>query len=173
MGCRIPSVMVYCSGGGGKYVGRWLPDEKGPGAVVAQRPGGGRPGLASPPAVELRSGDPRLGERFLWSPRTGELGLLPYGDPGKEDPTVGVRVNKKSFADSCQKTLLDVNISDQPVGVFSSGSSPTDESSDMINPIRSSFCIKFRPRNTPSLLIFIRQSPFGFAVSGTSFEASV
>lgn len=66
MGCRTPEVMVYWRGGGGKYVGRWLPDEKGPGAVVAQRPCGGSPGLASPPAVELRSGDPlRLGERFL------------------------------------------------------------------------------------------------------------
>lgn len=30
MGWRTPDVIVNCNGGGGKYVGRWLPDEKGP-----------------------------------------------------------------------------------------------------------------------------------------------
>jgi hypothetical protein len=66
-----------------------------------------------------------------------------------------------------------MNISDHPSGVFSSTLMPTAESSDVINPILSSFCIKFRPRKTPSLLMFIRQSPRGFPASGVIFEASV
>jgi hypothetical protein len=160
--------MVYWRGGGGKYVGRWLPDEKGPGADGDQRPGLDNPELGPPCSSESLL----FGEGFLGSPRTGELGRLLYGDAGKDDPVVGVSVKRKSFAESCQNVLLDVNISDQPFGVFSSGSTPTAESSDEISPILSSFCIKFLPRNTPSRLIFIRQSPLGFPAAGVLFEDS-
>jgi hypothetical protein len=114
-----------------------------------------------------------LGDGFRFSPRTGELGLLPNGEAGNEDPLVGVRVNRNSFADNCQYVLLEMNISDQPSAVFSSGLTPTDESSDDINPILSSFCIRFRPRKTPSRLIFMRHSPLGFPASGVFFDASV
>jgi hypothetical protein len=82
-------------------------------------------------------------------------------------------VNKNSFADSCQNVLFEINISDHPSAVFSSTFMPTEESSDVINPILSSFCIKFRPRSTPSLLMLIRQSPRGFPASGVCFDASV
>jgi hypothetical protein len=84
-----------------------------------------------------------------------------------------VNVKRKSFADNCQNVRLEVNISDQPLGVFSSGSMPTAESSDVTRPILSSFCIKFRPLRTPSRLIFIRHSPLGFPTSGVLFDASV
>lgn len=91
-------------------------------------------------------------ESFFWGelllsvlPYTGELGRLLYGLPGNEDPFAGERVNRNSFAGICQNALLVVNISDQPFGVFSSWLIPTEESSEVISPIRSSFCIKFRP----------------------------
>lgn len=86
---------------------------------------------------------------------------------------MGVRVKRNSFADNCQYVLLEINISDHPSGVFSSGIVPTDESSDEINPILSSFWIRFRPRNTPSRLIFMRHSPLGFAASGMFFDSLV
>lgn len=106
------------------------------------------------------------------SPCTGELGRLLYGEPGKDIPVVGVSVKRNNFGDNCQNVCLDINISDQPSGVFSSGFKPTDESSDINNPIRSSFCIRFRPLKTPSLLIFMRQFPLGFPTSGVFFDAS-
>ena len=114
-----------------------------------------------------------LGEWFRSPPRTGELGRLANGVAGKEEPFVGLSVKRNSFADNCQYVLLEMNISDQPSGVFSSGVIPTDESSDDINPILSSFCIRFRPRSTPSLLIFMRHSPRGFPASGVFFDSSV
>lgn len=158
---------MYCRGGGGKYVGRWLPDENGP-----AEDGDHSPGL--PICVAPCSDESLLfGERFRCSPRTGELGRLPNGDAGNEDPFVGVRVKRNSLADNCQYVLLEMNISDQPSGVFSSGVIPTDESSDDTNPILSSFWIRFRPRSTPSRLIFMRHSPFGFAASGVFFDSSV
>lgn len=85
----------------------------------------------------------------------------------------GVKVNRKSFADNCQNVRLEVNISDHPLGVFSSGSIPTDESSAVTSPILSSFWIKFLPLRTPSRLIFMRQSPRGFPTSGVLFDAFV
>lgn len=117
--------------------------------------------------------EPGFGERSLPSPRTGEFGRLLYGDPGKVEPVVGVSVKRKSFADSCQNVILEMNISDHPSGVFSSGLKPTEESSDVSKPMRSSFCIKFRPLNTPSRLILIRQSPFGLPISGVFLEDAV
>ena len=107
------------------------------------------------------------------APYTGELGRLPYGLPGKEDPLAGLSVKRNCLAGNCQNALLVVNISDQPSGVFSSELTPTEESSDVIRPIRSSFCMRFRPRNTPSRLMFIRHSPLGFPSSGVFFDASV
>jgi hypothetical protein len=56
-----------------------------------------------------------------------------------DDPFVGERVKRNSFADNCQYVLLETNISDQPPGVFSSTVTPTEESSDDISPILSSF----------------------------------
>ena len=106
-------------------------------------------------------------------PYTGELGLLPYGLPGKEDTLAGLSVKRNNLAGICQNALLVVNISDQPSGVFSSWLMPTVESSDVIRPMRSSFCMRFRPRNTPSRLIFIRHSPLGFPSSGVFWEASL
>jgi hypothetical protein len=106
-------------------------------------------------------------------PYTGELGRLPYGLPGKDDMLTGLSVKRNSLAGSCQNADLVVNISDQPSGVFSSWLTPTAESSDVIRPIRSSFCIRFRPRNTPSRLIFMRHSPLGFPSSGVFCDASV
>lgn len=113
------------------------------------------------------------GERSLLSLRTGEFGRLLRGDPGKVDPTLGVSVKRNNFADNCQKVLWEMNISDHPSGVFSSGSKPVEESSDVTKPIRSSFCIRFRPLSTPSLLMFMRHSPLGLPKSGVFFEASV
>jgi hypothetical protein len=62
-----------------------------------------------------------FGEGFLFSPRTGELGRLPYGVAGKTDPVVGVSVKRNNFAESCQNVLLEMNISVHPSTVFSSG----------------------------------------------------
>lgn len=84
-----------------------------------------------------------------------------------------MRVKRNSLAGNCQYVLLEVNISDHPSAVFSSGVVPTDESSDDISPILSSFWMRFRPRSTPSRLIFMRHSPFGFPVSGVFFDSSV
>lgn len=89
------------------------------------------------------------------------------------DPPAGVRVNRNSLAESCQNVLLEVNISDHPSGVFSSVLMPTLELAEVIKPILSSFCIKFRPRNTPSRLMFMRHSPLGLPSGGVSFEAWV
>ena len=114
-----------------------------------------------------------FGDWFRFSPRTGELGRLPNGDAGNEDPAVAVSVKRNSFADSCQYVRLEMNISDQPTGVFSSGTTPTDESSQDTNPILSSFWIKFRPRSTPSRLILMRHSPLGLPASGVFFDCSV
>ena len=50
---------------------------------------------------------------------------------------------------------------------------PTQESSEAIKPMRSSFCKVFFPLNIPSLLILIRQSSFGLPASGVREEASV
>ena len=72
-------------------------------------------------------------------PNTGELGLLPYGLPGKEDPIAGLSVKRNNLAGICQNALLVANMSDQPSGVFSSWLMPTAESSDVIRPMRSSF----------------------------------
>lgn len=113
-----------------------------------------------------------FGDEFLCSPRTGELGRLPYGVAGKTEPVAGDRVKRKSFAESCQNVRLEMNISVHPSGVFSSGGSPTDDSSDASNPIRSNFCMRFRPRKTPSLLTFSLHSPFGLAPCGVLLEAS-
>ena len=82
-------------------------------------------------------------------------------------------MKRNNFPDSCQNALRDINISDQPSTVFSSGLTPTVESSDEISPILSSFCIRFRPLSTPSRLIFMRHSPLGFPISGVFLEASV
>jgi hypothetical protein len=129
---------------------------------------------AGPPICPMFSADSLLlGELFRSVPRTGELGRLPRGVPGNEEPVVGVRVKRKSFAESCQNVRRDVNISDHPSGVFSSGANPTLESSDVISPIRSSFGMRFRPRNTPSRFILIRHSPLGLPSSGVFFEDSV
>ena len=113
-------------------MGKWLPEENGPVDDGDQRP-------ELPACVEAYSDCSLLFVECPTSPRTGELGLLPNGDPGNEAPVVGLRVNKNSFADICQNDLLDVNISAQPSTVFSSGLWPTVESSEVINPIRSSF----------------------------------
>lgn len=102
--------------------------------------------------------------------RMGELGRLLCGEARD---IFGLKVKRNSRADSCQKALLEVNMFDHPSGVFSSIARPTDESSDIINPILSSFCIKLRPRSTPSLLTCMRQSAFGFPASGVFFEAAV
>lgn len=114
-----------------------------------------------------------LGEWFLGSPRTGEVGRLPFGEQGNEGPLVGVSVNKNNLADSCQNVLLDINISDQPSAVFSSTFNPTDESSDVISPIRSNFGSRFLPLNMPSRFMFIFHSPFGLPAPGVFLEVSV
>ena len=82
-------------------------------------------------------------------------------------------MKRNSLADSCQNVRRDMNISDQPSAVSSSTLIPTDESSVVIRPIRSSFCMRYLPRSTPSLLIFMRHSPLGRASFGVSFDSSV
>lgn len=82
-------------------------------------------------------------------------------------------MKRNNLAESCQNVLLEENISDHPSGVLSSGLIPTLESSEVIKPILSNFCIKFRPRKTPSRLMLMRHSPLGFPSFGVLFEASV
>lgn len=160
----MPEVRVYCRGGGGKYVGRWLPEENCP--IVD---GDHNPGLVS--AAPISADSLLLGEEFLSAVPIGELGRLPYGE--LVDPLACGSVKRNNFADNCQNIRREMNISDHPSGVFSSGFMPTEESSDVTKPILSSFWIKLRPRRTPSRLILMRQSAFGFPASGVFFEASV
>lgn len=64
-------------------------------------------------------------------------------------------------------------MSDQPSGERGSVSSPTDDSSVVIRPMRSSLGRTLRDLNMPSLRMRMRQSPLGRPASGVAAEDSV
>ena len=80
---------------------------------------------------------------------------------------MGDRVNRKRRASSCQKERWLTNISVHPSPYLSSASAPTQESSLLISPIRSSFWSRCLPLKIPSRLMLMRHSPFGLPASGT------
>jgi hypothetical protein len=150
----------------------------GPGVRGAQRPGLARPELVM---VRLeRSAAAAIGAPLggdspcLFSLRTGELGRLPIGVLGNEPPApvVGVRVKRNSFGETCQNDRRDTNMAVYPAA-GSPASQPTEESSHAIKPILSNFGNRCFPRNTPSLLMLMRQSALGLASRGVFFDASV
>lgn len=82
-------------------------------------------------------------------------------------------MKRKSLASICQKARRETNMSVQPSGLRASCSIPTDDSSDVIKPMRSSFCRVLRDLNMPSLRILMRQSALGRPNSGVAEESSV
>lgn len=101
-----------------------------------------------------RDGDANLGEM--------------KGDDGAEcSGFAGTSVKTKIRGSICQKLRRLTNMRDQaPDSCVSLGSSPTEDSSDAMSPMRSSFCSRLRPLKIPSLLRWMRHSPFGLPVSG-------
>lgn len=104
--------------------------------------------------------------------RIGEVGRLLTGDPGCELCRIGWRVKRNRPLGICQNILLLTNMLSHPWW-FSSVPVPTADSIVLIRPILSSLGIIFRVRSTPSRLIRMRHSPFGFAAAGVRRDCLV
>jgi hypothetical protein len=105
----------------------------------------------------------------------GEDGREGYGEPeGKGELVLanGERVNRYILGSSCQKVLRLTNMCVQPSGDESSCAHPTVESSLAMSPMRSNLGSTTFPLNTPSLLMFMRHSPFGFPASAVFLESA-
>lgn len=106
--------------------------------------------------------------------QTGLVGLEDIGDPGWElvGFVAGWRVKRNRRPGICQNIFWDTNMLAHS-RLVSSMEDPTAESSVAIRPILSSLGIRLRPLSTPSLFMFMRQSPFGLPSAAVYFEFSL
>lgn len=132
--------------------------------------GGGAPGRSE---LRWKLGDNGCRGLVGLSFRTGLDGLDDIGDPGWELAClfVGWRVKRNRRPGICQNIFWDTNMLAHS-WLVSSMDDPTAESSVAMRPILSSLGIRLRPLRTPSLLIFILQSPLGLPSAAVYFEFS-
>ena len=139
-------------------MGRCELEWKGPGAVGDHKPGETWSSWCS---------------CFASDPSAGDDGREGYGEPDGKGELVlanGERVKRYILGSSCQKVLRLTNMRVQPSGDDSSCAHPTVESSLAMSPMRSNLGSTTLPLNTPSLLMFMRHSPFGFPASAVFLE---
>lgn len=132
--------------------------------------GGGAPGRS---AFRWKVGDLGCCGLEALSFQTGLVGLEEIGEPGWElvGLLAGWRVKRNRRPGICQNIFCDTNMLAHSK-LVSSMDDPTAESRVAIRPILSSLGIRLRPLNTPSLFIFMRQSPRGLPSGAVYFECS-